>query len=157
MLLSGGSNAALTHVTGDSMRTSRPRASDHTDGARQRTRPLEIVPRATTGDDVGGAGEAVEAQLLSEECEVLADVVPVPLSIAPAMRDAFDRAMRRRFELADDLDDWIHSPFEPLVRGDGLAVLRAVLGLYWTGAKEKRASVATRSPRASPGSPAHTH
>ena len=72
--------------------------------------------------------------------DVIAGIVPVPPSIPVAMRVALERMMTLRFASdSDRLDEWLHaghpllrgaSPFETLVAGDGVGVLRALL---WNG------------------------
>ena len=95
---------------------------------------LTLSTRDTPATLAGGQSDASEAALLNfDEADVIADIVPVPPSVPPALRDALDRAMR---VLGTDLDQWLHeghpalrgaSPFEALVAGDAIGVLRALL------------------------------
>lgn len=77
--------------------------------------------------------------------DVIADIVPVPPCIPAAMRVALERMIRLRFPASDSdrLDEWLHaghpvlrgaSPFETLVAGDGVGVLRALL---WNGQRKR--------------------
>lgn len=68
---------------------------------------------------------------------VIGGIVPVPLAIPPALRDALEQMMTLRFGGdSDRLEKWLHadhpalhgaSPFETLAAGDGVAVLRTLL------------------------------
>ena len=92
-------------------------------------------------DAVGGPASDDMASLLDfGDGDVIAGIVPVPPSIPVAMRVALERMMTLRFAGdSDRLDEWLHadhpvlrgaSPFETLVAGDGVGVLRALL---WNG------------------------
>ena len=75
-----------------------------------------------------------------DDDDVIAGIVPVPPGIPVAMRVALERMMNLRFVGdSDRLHEWLHaghpllrgaSPFETLVAGDGVGVLRALL---WNG------------------------
>lgn len=78
------------------------------------------------------------APLFDEGFATIAGIVPVPSNIAPAMRCILERALLMRFEYAEDVDTWITSPntrldgaapYERLLDGDGMAVLRALLSV----------------------------
>jgi hypothetical protein len=83
----------------------------------------------------------LDYKLRSDECEgiaVIAGVVPVPSTISVSTRGKIEREMLIRFEFAEDLDQWLHAshdklhgaaPYERLIAGDGIAVLRALLGV----------------------------
>lgn len=92
-------------------------------------------------DAVGGPASDDTASLLDfGDDDVIAGIVPVPPGMPVAMRVALERMMNLRFAgNSDRLDEWLHadhpvlrgaSPFETLVAGDGVGVLRALL---WNG------------------------
>jgi Protein of unknown function (DUF2384) len=88
----------------------------------------------------GAEGEAEAALLDFDDHDVIADIVPVPPSIPGGIRDALAKGFALRFNgNAEQLHRWLHeahpalrgaSPFETLVAGDGVGVLRA---LIWPG------------------------
>lgn len=96
-------------------------------------------------DAVGGPASDDMASLLDfGDGDVIAGIVPVPPSIPVAMRVALERMMTLRFAGdSDRLDEWLHAghpvlrgaaPFETLIAGDGLGVLRALL---WNGQRKR--------------------
>lgn len=78
------------------------------------------------------------------EADVIAGIVPVPPTIPAGLRLALDQAMDHKFHGDTDLlNQWLHadhpalrgaSPFETLVAGDGVGVLRALL---WSGERTR--------------------
>lgn len=88
-------------------------------------------PRAAAEHDDEAAFVAGHA----ESPHVIAGIVPLPPRVPRAAAQLLERALFMRFEFADALDDWLNkehdrlhgsSPFERLVEGDVLAVLRAL-------------------------------
>jgi hypothetical protein len=62
-------------------------------------------------------------------------IIPMPPSISTPVRVAITKALIEKFEFIDTLDEWLHAPndvldgvtpFERIVEGDGLAILRAL-------------------------------
>ena len=113
---------------------------------------LSLVPRdhaALAHDDAVDEDGLLDFQ----ESDVLAGIVPVPSSIPSAIRNALKRLILLRFRGdTDALDRFLHednaalqgaSPFEVLVAGDGLGVLRA-LGDSGGHARDSRAANARR-------------
>lgn len=126
-----------------------PLLADHV-APKQDMLPLQLMPHGNAMEDAA-AQAALEAELLQEpEPAVIAGIIPVPPSVTPAMRAALERAMTLKYgDDVESLDAWIHaphpnltgmSPFQRLVDGDGLAVLRALLGLHQAGARAERSA-----------------
>lgn len=97
--------------------------------------PISLVARdieSLAHDDVDD-----DALLSFEGSVIIAGIVPVPTCIPSGVRDALERMMLLRFSgNSDKLDCWLHedhsalnnaSPFEALIAGDGLGVLRALV------------------------------
>ena len=93
-----------------------------------------VAPDTMSGS---ASSDDTEEELLAfNDCDVIAGIVPVPPTI-PEVRDQLERMMALRFGGdTDRLHAWIHadnpalcgaSPFERLVAGDGVGVLRARL------------------------------
>jgi hypothetical protein len=129
------------------MSASRPKsASRHPLRRVAATRELQLV--ATQDASPESTYEGIEAQVLDfDDDSLIAGVVPVPPSITPAMREALTRACHLRFSYLDELDTWLHaphatlrgaSPFEHLVDGDGLGVLRALLSPQCSSDRRRR-------------------
>jgi hypothetical protein len=87
---------------------------------------------------VSSEPEEREALQFEEEVATLAGIVPVPSHVTRAMRGILERALLMRFEFAEDVDAWMTgsnarlngaSPYERLLDGDGMAVLRALLSV----------------------------
>lgn len=109
-------------------------------------------PRRTRLSLVRGAlpqsREELERELLSFDTDDdLASLVPMPATIHPAVREAINAVLAERFECADSLSEWLESPndvlsgavpFDCIIDGDGLAVLRAL------GATEELAALTTQ-------------
>jgi len=99
----------------------------------------------------------LEAQLLNFDAEEdLEAVVPMPPTIPLGVRHALTKLFIRRFTYYRELDLWLHlphptlrgrTPYERIADGDGVSVLRALLGsraLGWrSGTRRKRASLQT--------------
>ena len=105
---------------------------------------LSLVPPGAVSVQVS---EDANSLLDFNDDDVIADIVPVPPSIPVAMRVALERMISLRFPASDSdsdrLDEWLHaghpslrgaSPFETLVAGDGVGVLRALL---WNGQRKR--------------------
>lgn len=104
---------------------------------------LTLMAPVTTNST---SGDEMEPWLDFDDGDVIARIVPVPPSISPALRHAIERLISLKFGAeCNRLDRWLHadhaalrgaSPFETLVAGDGVGVLRALL---WSG-KQTRGS-----------------
>jgi hypothetical protein len=85
---------------------------------------------------------ALESALLDfddlefDDMDVIAEIVPLPPSISHTTRVSLDRAFLLRFTDLYELHEWLHAsnhalrgatPYERLMDGDGLDVLRAAL------------------------------
>lgn len=92
-------------------------------------------------DPVGSPDDILEASFYPAEGGngfddlIARNAEAVPPTIPAAVRSAITRALGHQFEFADELDEWLHAPneglagatpFECVVDGDGLAVLRAL-------------------------------
>lgn len=97
--------------------------------------PLRVLP--ATPQSSATDGDLERALVAFDPEDDMAQIIPMPPAIPPAVRVAITQALGRRFEFADELDDWLHNPndalaaatpFERIVAGDGLAVLVALLG-----------------------------
>jgi len=95
----------------------------------------------------------LEARLLSFDVEEdLEAVVPMPPTIPLGVRHALTKLFIRRFTYYRELDLWLHlphpalrgrTPYERIVDGDGVSVLRALLGaqaLGWRRGTRPRSS-----------------
>ena len=81
--------------------------------------------------------ERLDRELLEFDVEDdMESIIPMPPSIAAPIRAAISKALAHRFEFADELDRWLHAahgllggatPFEYVVAGEGMAVLRVLL------------------------------
>lgn len=86
--------------------------------------------------DVAADIDAVERELCGFDVdEEMAEIIPMPARISPTLRSAIVRALEKTFEFGDAMDEWLHTsnpelrgqtPFERVVAGDGLGVLRAL-------------------------------
>ena len=84
----------------------------------------------------GSSAPLEEALLHFDVEEDLAAIIPMPLTIPPAVRMAITKAACERFEFADELDGWLHAPdaglggrtpFEAIVEGEGEGVLAVLM------------------------------
>ena len=104
--------------------------------------PTGSVPSsaATPAQDaiVSSGDEEREAHHFEDDVATLVGIVPLPSHITPAMRGVLERALLLRFEYAEDVDAWKTAsnarlggaaPYERLLEGDGLAVLRALVSV----------------------------
>lgn len=102
--------------------------------------PAGAAPSPATapahGASVSSRDGRRDAPCFDDDVATLAGIVPVPPHITPAMRGILERALLMRFEFAEEVDTWIASsntrldgaaPYERLLEGDGMAVLRALL------------------------------
>jgi hypothetical protein len=108
-----------------------------TEAERRAPSALKLVAPDTMNG--GASSDDTEEELFAiTDCVVIAGIVPVPPTIPSAVRDALERMMMTlRFGGDTDLlDRWLHadnpalggaSPFERLVAGDGVGVLRVLL------------------------------
>ena len=94
-----------------------------------------VAPDTMSGS---ASSDDTEEELLAfNDCDVIAGIVPAPLTIPSGVRDELQRMLTVKFGGdTDRLDRWIHadnpalcgaSPFERLVAGDGVGVLRTLL------------------------------
>ena len=93
---------------------------------------LHLIRRELDAD-----GQSEDAALSFDADDDVAAIIPMPPSIPRIVRAAITVTVARRFEFAEDLDAWLHAPnavlggatpFERIVDGDGIAVLRALRG-----------------------------
>ena len=118
----------------------------HNDARRQRaaTEHAHVAPTAgrdgevsrSDALDVAADIDAVERALCGFDVdEEMAEIIPMPAGISPIVRSAIVRALGKAFEFGDAMDEWLHAPnaelrgktpFERVVAGDGLSVLRAL-------------------------------
>lgn len=82
-----------------------------------------------------GTTQALEEELLASIDPDDPEIIPMPDTIPALVRATIAVSLCDRFEFADELDLWIHAsndalggdtPFERIVDGDGIAVLRAL-------------------------------
>ena len=137
LLHHGTSTDASTNATTDAMHTE----STSLDGTSARNELLEAA--------------LLEAELLNFDVEEdLEAVVPMPPTIPLGVRHALTKLFIRRFSYYRELDLWLHlphpalrgrTPYERIADGDGVSVLRALLGaraLGWRrGTRRRRASL----------------
>ena len=111
-------------------------------------KPISRARKTTAASNAVGQSRAISLVRPSSpeplRCDALefdveddiASIIPMPASIAAPIRSAISGELARRFEFADELDGWLHAaharlggatPFERVVAGDGLAVLRALV------------------------------
>lgn len=97
-------------------------------------------------------GAALEASLLDFDPDAeLEALVPMPPTIPAAVRRTLTALLARRFAYYGDLDAWLHAPhpalgadtpFERIVDGEGVAVLRALLATRSLGWHRRRLRIA---------------
>jgi len=75
----------------------------------------------------------------------------MPPSISGDLRRTLTDALMQQFDLAEELDEWLHlphpalagnTPFERVVEGDGFGVLRALRGGRTAGRRHCRRTAA---------------
>ena len=118
----------------------------HNDARRQRaaTEHPHVAPIAVRDGEVSRSDaldvaadiNGVERELCGFDVEEeMAELIPMPRGISPIVRSAVVRALGKAFEFGDAMDEWLHAPnaelrgetpFERVVAGDGLGVLRAL-------------------------------
>lgn len=110
---------------------SRARNTTATSNTAAKPRCLTLV--RSTVDSV----EQIDRELLDFDVDDdIASIIPMPDSISVPVRALISKELAHRFEFADELDRWLHAahdrlggatPFECVVAGDGIAVLRTLL------------------------------
>ena len=99
-------------------------------GARGASRAPCSIPNRTTSE------ADLDSGLLDDEPALIAGVIPVPPSISTAMQTVLERAMLARFDQVTELHEWMNAshpslhgaaPFERLLDGNAMAVLRALI------------------------------
>lgn len=103
-------------------------------------------PRASKSNQpslaIGHAARLPDHDLLDFDVDAdLRAIIPMPATIPAPVRASISHALGASFTYADDLDAWVHAPhaalhgatpFETIVAGDGIAVLRALSSIEST-------------------------
>jgi len=111
-------------------------------GDRVRNSRVSVVQSAHPNSEACEAAE-LEASLLDfDPNDDLEALVPMPPAISAGVRRTLTATFARRFVRYRDLDAWLHTPhpalggdtpFERIVDGDGISVLRALLASHSQG------------------------